>query len=210
MQLDATPHGHPDLLRDRPSRYLLWALVVCLLASPIHEIGHWVGFTLCGVPAAFSFNHTFWLLAWRPCLLGDLGGPIMSLLLVGLGLLLSRFPRWRALGAPLTFFMALTRLVPYLLCLTIPGVRMAVNDEGVEARLVGVPLWTFALLFGVLLSGSLLLTWRRLPQPPRIRALMYAGGLVMYLVLSIYCEAMIADPWLFPRAQARELVMPAN
>jgi hypothetical protein len=210
MRLDATPPAHPDPLRDKPSSYLLWALVFCLLASPIHEIGHWVGFTLCGVPAGVSFNHTFWLRAWRPCLLGDLGGPILSLLLVGLGLLLSRSPRWRALGAPLTFFMALTRLVPYLLCLTLPGVRMAVNDEGVAAGLVGVPLWTFALLFGFLLMGSLLLTWRRLPQSPRTRALMYAGGLVMYLGLSIFGEAMIADPRLFPRAQARELVMPAN
>jgi len=186
------------------------AIVICVIASPLHELGHWAGFALCGVPAGISFNHTYWTSRWEPCLAGDLGGPVVSLLAAIAGLLLARRAGWRVAGLSLAFFMAMTRLVPYLFCLMIPGMHMAHNDEGVAAALLGLPLWTFAIVLAPLFGAILLSCYRTLRAGNMTKGALILAGILLYVGLVIILEGGLIDPRLFPSAHARELVMPAQ
>jgi hypothetical protein len=189
-----------------------WGLVcvaVCVLATPIHEVGHWLGFRLSGIPAAISFNHTYFTDRWAPSFPGAFGGPLMSIVAAWLGVLLAR--RGPApLGAALALFMPMTRLVGYALFALIPKFPIAYNDEGVMALLSGTGPWTWVLALTPLLVAPLVLLWRSLARrrwSTGERAAFFLAGALLFFFVARF-EAESVDPLVFPDAQARELVMP--
>src|SRR5437868_7929203 len=86
---------------------------VALLGNPLHEFGHWIGYTLSGIPAGISFNHTYYLDHWAPSFAGAAGGPGLSLALSWLGVLVLTTTRFTTFGATLAIVMAYSRLLPY-------------------------------------------------------------------------------------------------
>ncbi|AEB11414.1 hypothetical protein [Marinithermus hydrothermalis] len=178
-----------------------WA-VACLvvipaLGNPLHELGHWIGYALAGIPAAFSFNRVLPLAPEGAGLAGVAGGPLASLALAGLGVVvLYRVPRRALVGASLAAVMAYTRLLPYLL-FVLGIVSPAQNDEGMIARALGWPLWSVWLPFALAFLGILALAWRGLKVPTAQRLGWFALLFVAYAAAAAV-EVLVLDPVWFP------------
>jgi hypothetical protein len=196
----------------RTSPCLVWTAVliaVCVLANPLHEVGHWIGFCLAGVPAAISFDHTYFTRSWAPSFVGALGGPLMSVVAAWAGVaLLYRAPRLQPIGVALALFMPMTRLIAYAIFASNPRFPMIYNDEGVMGLDTGLRGWTWVFILLPFLTVPLILLWRGLRWTRWRRVALIVGGAVAWYVVAIWLEAGVLDPMLFPRAQGRELVMP--
>ncbi|AGY74609.1 hypothetical protein [Clostridium autoethanogenum] len=119
-------------------------LAITLIATPIHEFGHFIGFELSGIPAKFVFSYT------EPKnglenLWGCLGGPAINLILAVIGCIIVYIFRNREkvyIGMYFAITMCLTRLIAYLLFIIINPYNMfPINDEGLIAKFLNVPIW---------------------------------------------------------------------
>jgi hypothetical protein len=182
--------------------------VVTPAAYPLHELGHWIAFRLVGIPAAISLDHTYFTVAWEPSLAGAAGGPLASVALAWLGVvLLVRGGRLEPLGLALAVVMPLTRLSTYALCAAVPR-AMAVNDEGVMALHLGWPTWSCACILLPGLLAPWAVAWHALHPPPRRKLAVFGGSVAAWIALVLVLELGVLEPRLFPHAAARELVMP--
>jgi hypothetical protein len=194
------------------SHWPSWACAIVatsLLANPLHETGHLVGFRLAGIPAAISLNHTYFTKFWAPSFAGAAFGPLMSIAMawVGVGLLyLTR--RLRPLGASLALFMPMTRLVAYTIFALNPRFPMIYNDEGVMGLHTGLRPWTWVFVLLPFLLLPLVLLYQALAWPAWRKLLFIIAGAGMWYVVGVSFEAGVLDPVLFPQAQQHELVMP--
>jgi hypothetical protein len=189
-----------------------WAVAlasVCLLALPIHEVGHWIAFTACRIPAAISLDHTYYTRFWAPSFAGAFGGPLMSVAAAWVGVVLvRRVPPARPLGVALALFMPSTRLVAYAVFATHPHFPLIYNDEGVMGLDTGIWPWAWVLILLPFLIGPLVMLWRDLPWTAWQKAALFAGGTAIWYAVGIRLEAGVLDPRFFPQAESRELVMP--
>ncbi|WP_242342962.1 hypothetical protein [Anaeromyxobacter terrae] len=182
--------------------------VVILASFPLHELGHWVGFSLAGIPAAISLNHTYFTERWEPSLAGAAGGPVATIALAWIGVyLVLRRGRLQPLGFALAVVMPFTRLATYAICAAIPR-AMAINDEGVMALDCGWPTWSWVWILLPFLVAPWVVAWRAAPGSPVRKLGRFGGTAVAWVVLGLVLEAGVLDPRLFPDAAARELVMP--
>ncbi|MHC6178859.1 hypothetical protein ACYUJ6_03230 [Clostridium sp. JNZ X4-2] len=127
--------------------------IITLIATPIHELGHLVGYQLSGIPAKFNFIYTE-SINGSESLLGCLGGPVISLLLALAGCIIIyifKNKRNAYVWMYFTITMCFTRLLPYLLLIFINNKEtFAINDEGLVAKFLNVPVWgvyVFLLLY---------------------------------------------------------------
>jgi hypothetical protein len=198
--------------QQHPTGWLGWTVasaVVCVLANPLHEVGHWLGFRVSGIPAAISLDHTYFTSVWAPSFPGALGGPLMSVVAAWTGIALLYYsPPLHPLGAALALFMPMTRLVPYAIFAANPRFPMMYNDEGVMGLDTGLRPWTWVFILLPGLIVPLVLLWRSLPWSVSRKLAFVVGGAAAWYIVGFRVEAMLLDPLLFPQAQARELVMP--
>jgi hypothetical protein len=172
-------------------------------------VGHWIGFRCSGIPAAISFDHTYFTDHWAASFPGALGGPLMSVVAAWVGVALVRFvPRWRAVGAALAVYMPLTRLVAYAIFAVNPSFPILYNDEGVMGLDTGLRPWTWVFILLPFLVAPLVFLWRALPWATGRKLALFVGAVTSWYVVAIGIEAERLDPWLFPQAQKHELVMP--
>lgn len=187
---------------------LITLLVVAALGNPLHESGHWIGYTLSGIPAGISFNHTYYLDHWAPSFAGALGGPLLSLALSWLGVVLLLRTRLVALGTALAIVMAYSRLLPYLVFGVLAPSQLPFNDEGVIAIWLGWPIWSWLAILTPLFLASIAVTWSRLPGGTAQRIGVFAAILVVYGIAAAF-EVGVLDPIFFPGVGRRELVLVA-
>jgi hypothetical protein len=202
----------PAIDAGRARLALVWGgalVLVAFVGNPLHEAGHWIGFRISNIPSSISFDHTYFTKFWAPSFAGALGGPLMSVLLSWVGIfVLYRVPRLRPMGAALAAFMPMTRLSAYVIFATHPQYPMSYNDEGVMGADTGMSPWTWAFLLLPLLVLPLVLLWHSLRSPSSYKFVYFLCSAVAWYVIGFKLEAETLDPWLFPQAQARELVMP--
>ncbi len=204
--MTSTPRGSARL--PVTASLVATLVVTCLVANPLHEAGHWIGFALAGIPARISFDHTWFVDRWQPSFLGAAAGPFASVLLAWLGVLLwRRGGRLSRVGLALALVMPLTRLLSYVIFATVPGARIEVNDEGVMGLDCGVWPWTWALVLAPLLLAAWVALWRSIPWSTGRRAILFAAASAGWIA-ALSFELAVLEPRFFPDAQARELVMP--
>ena len=187
-------------------RDVIVVLIVAAIGNPLHELGHWVGYTLSGIPAGISFNHTYYLDHWAPSFAGALGGPLLSLGLSWLGVIVLVRTHYVAFGAALAIVMAYSRLLPYLVFGVLAPSQLPFNDEGVLAIWAGWPIWSWLLILTPLFVASIAVTWSRLPGGATRRIGVFAAILVVYGMAAAF-EVGVLDPLLFPGVGRRELVL---
>lgn len=147
-----------DISIDSKAGKLIF-IVISIIATPIHELGHLLGYRLSGVPAKYSFICT------EPgngseSLLGVLGGPLIGLLLALVGCVcvyIFREKKQRFICIYFAITMCFTRLVPYLLCILInPNGMFPINDEGLIAQSLNAPIWQVYSFFTIVFISILL------------------------------------------------------
>jgi len=189
-------------------RDALVVVTVAALGNPLHELGHWIGYTLSGIPAGISFQHTYYLDHWAPSFAGALGGPLLSLVLSWIGVAVLSWTRFVTLGAALAIVMAYSRLLPYLLFGVLAPSQLPFNDEGVLAIWLGWPIWSWLVIFTPLFVASIAVTWSRLASGTARRIALFATILVVYGIAAAF-EVGVLDPIFFPGVGRRELVQVA-
>jgi hypothetical protein len=182
--------------------------IVLLASGLLHEFGHWIGFSLVGIPAAISFDHTYFTVRWEPSLAGAAGGPIATIAFAWIGVLLlfRRRSRFETLGRALAVVMPLTRFVTYAFCAAVPR-AMSVNDEGVMSLDCGWSTWTWVWILLPFLLGPWVMVWIQSTASPMRKLGLFGGAAIAWVGLMVF-EVTILEPRLFPEAAKRELVMP--
>ena len=144
-------NGKVDININSKSSIFIFALIT-LIATPIHELGHLIGYKLSGIPARFNFIYTE-SISGSESLWGVLGGPLLGLLLALTGCVLVYIFKDKKYTFICIYFaitMCLTRLIPYfLISLIIPG-DFAINDEGLIAKYLNFPVWSIYIIFMIL------------------------------------------------------------
>ncbi|QXE17639.1 hypothetical protein [Clostridium sp. 001] len=125
-------------------------LMITIVATPIHEFGHLIGYKLSGIPAKFTFSYTETQNGLEN-LWGCLGGPAINLILAVIGCIIVYILKNRKkvyIGVYFAITMCLTRLIAYLLFIIInPDNMFAINDEGLIAKFLNVPIWQVYVFF---------------------------------------------------------------
>ncbi|HBP65384.1 MAG TPA: hypothetical protein DD730_14255 [Desulfosporosinus sp.] len=119
-------------------------IIITLIATPIHEFGHWIGFQFSGISAKYSFIYVE-SINGSESLWGNLGGPAIGLLLALLGCMIVYIFKDRKYIYYWIYFtitMCFTRLLPYLLMTPVYNSNVfQINDEGLIAKMMSVPTW---------------------------------------------------------------------
>ncbi|GLC32625.1 hypothetical protein [Clostridium omnivorum] len=161
-------------------------LAITIIAAPIHELGHLIGWRLDGIPAKLHFNYTD-APSNSTSLLGFLGGPLISLILALAGyILVYAFKKKRTIfiGVYFTITMCLTRLIPYLYSIILGAKDMLpINDEGVLAKILNMPIWQTYSIFTILFV-SILLLLKYIHKDIFNKCFKYA--FVFYLIVAIF------------------------
>lgn len=161
-------------------------MTITIIAAPIHELGHLIGWRLDGIPAILHFNYTD-APSNSTSLLGILGGPLICLILALTGCILVHiFKKKRAIfiGVYFTITMCLTRLIPYLYSIIFGAKDMLpINDEGLLAKLLNMPIWQTYSIFAILFV-SILLLLKYIHKDIFNKCFKYA--FVFYLIVSIF------------------------
>lgn len=191
------------------NEYIKWVLIffiIGLIANPAHEFGHWIFYTLNGVKAGFSFNNTYFINEWKEVLMGAIGGPLFSLVLALIGvIILYKIPRLSYFGAGLAIIMSLTRLLPYIVIVSTNTIKC--NDEGVIAIYLNWPLWSiFSILLACFIS-ILILVWRGLKNTRKEKIIIFTLAFWGY-IFALGLEIGILEKIFFSGVDIRELVMP--
>jgi hypothetical protein len=158
-------------------------IAIAILATPMHELGHWIGYTLDGIPAVLHYHYTE-PLTDTFSLMGVSGGPLMSLVLAIFGLCMMYINRSnKSIWAYFSVIMCLTRLIPYLF-LVIPPNNLSFNDEGIIAMELGLPIWVIYSIFVTLFASILFAIYSEYNGTFFQQIKIYKYGYILY-VLSI-------------------------
>jgi len=191
----------PDAVVPRHQDWLRWELILLglgALGNPLHESGHWMVWTLRGIPATMTFGQTRPLLDSGPGdFLVNAGGPFVNLALAWIGVYLQyrSIPLLAQLGTGLTLVMAYGRLLVYL-TVVLFGMSISRQDEGRMAHYLGWPMWSWVWVLGGLFLLTLVLTWRRTAGPAWQRGSIFLGALVVYGAVAGF-EVLVLDTLLF-------------
>ncbi|WP_315118614.1 hypothetical protein [uncultured Clostridium sp.] len=130
------------------------AIIITIIAAPLHELGHWFGYRVDDIPAVIGFNYTE-PLGDAISIYGLLGGPVMSLTLALAGVVaLYITEKNKDVWAYITIIMCLTRLDTYLFSI-LGGVNtFYINDEGLIAKAMNLPVW---MTYGIFLAAFLMI-----------------------------------------------------
>ncbi|MGA3371163.1 MAG: hypothetical protein ABSC48_05315 [Terracidiphilus sp.] len=142
-------------------RFLAVSAVIGFFEIPIHEFGHVLGYRLLGVPATMSYAREILPPGEEQRFLGVAGGPLFTILVCYIAILLIYRRKWLTVAFPLAVIMSLDRIILYgmdwkqlLVLRRAPGM-----DETKMAVLLGWNpfFWYAALTLLVLLAWVLIL-----------------------------------------------------
>lgn len=135
-------------------------IMITLIATPIHELGHLLGYQLTGIPAKYSFISVE-SMNGSESLLACLGGPTIGLLLALLGLItvyVFKARKYIYFCLYFTITMCLNRLIPYLLMIIIHNIKMfQINDEGLIGTMLNIPILQVYVFFMIVFISILLI-----------------------------------------------------
>lgn len=159
-------------------------VTIAILATPIHELGHWIGYKVNGISAVLHYNYTD-SLANTDNIWGIAGGPIMSLSVALVCLVMMYFnKRNEEVWAYFSLIMCMTRILPYIICIFNPNTFLY-NDEGLIGKALGIEIWLIYSVFSILFLGITFFIIRRLIRGIDEYLRNYKFGYILYLILTI-------------------------
>lgn len=169
---------------DKNFREKAATLLIAIFATPIHELGHWIGYKINGITAVLHYNYTEHLTN-SDNIWGIAGGPIMSLLLALICLAMMFINnRNRGIWAYFSLVMCMSRLAPYCILLFNPN-SFLYNDEGVIGKALGIETWLIYSIFFALFLGIIILIMNEFKGCITEFMKKYTFGYGIYLILTI-------------------------
>lgn len=160
-------------------------IVITIIATPIHELGHLLGYWLSGISAKYGFIYTE-SINGSESLWAVLGGPLIGLLLALVGcIIVYNFKEKKNIFICIyfTITMCLTRLLPYLLYTVIDPIgAFPINDEGLIAKFLNVPIWQ-VYSFSLIAFISILLFLKLIDRDSFYKCLKYA--FLFYFIIAV-------------------------
>ena len=170
---------------------LVSSILTAIVAIPIHELGHFVGYRRAGIPARIGFEHTILPAGESFNLLGTAFGVFSTYVVSYIGIVLIYRKRWLPLSYSLAVILSLVRVAVYIQ-FWIYYHSLAGLDESLMATFTGLnPLFWYAvsiMLFVTawcLILGSLCYGFAR-------NILLCAIPVVLYIGLSTLCLFIVA------------------
>jgi glucan phosphoethanolaminetransferase (alkaline phosphatase superfamily) len=93
--------------------FLFSSATIGFFALPIHELGHILGYRLQGIPATMSYARESLPPGQPQTFLGVAGGPLLTLFLCCVALVLIYRNKWLLTAFPLAVIMSLDRIILY-------------------------------------------------------------------------------------------------
>ena len=156
-------------------------VAIAFFATPIHELGHWLGYKFNGISAVLSYSYTE-PLTNPDNIWGIAGGPLISLGLALLGLILVYAnKRNKDIWAYFSIVMCMTRLLPYLFFVLIQNGFLN-NDEGGIAKALGLQTGVVYIAFFVLFIGMISMLIYEYKRDFHNHMIKYRWGYVVYFI----------------------------
>lgn len=130
--------------------------VIVIVCNALHEIGHLVAAKLLGYDAVIRLNSVSLVGGaenWRDAALVDAAGPLVTVLLAIIGVILSK--RGGTLGPTIVFAALMMRILAAVVSLNMP------NDEAQISEALGWGPWTLPAIVVGLLAVLMLVSVRR-------------------------------------------------
>jgi len=177
-----------ELFATRSNWILILAasILIALIAIPIHELGHVIGYRLTGVAARIAYEHTILPAGARFGLSGTAFGVLSTYIVSYVGIVLIYRKRWLLVSYPLAVILSLVRVLASINYL-IRFHTLAGLDECQMATFTGLNPYLWYVAFGALFVAAWILIIRSLRYGILRNFLLCAIPASLYIVISTFC-----------------------
>jgi hypothetical protein len=182
-----------EFLAARSHWVLLLAssISVALVAIPVHELGHFVGYRLTGVAARIAFEHTTLPAGESFNLLGTAGGVFSTYVVSYIGIVLIYRKKWLPLSYPLAAILSFVRVATYV-SYWIQYHTLAGMDESLLATLTGSNPYLWYAVSTSLFITAWILIFNSLRYGIMRNVLLCAIPVALYIAVSSLCLFAVA------------------
>jgi hypothetical protein len=165
---------------------LVASILIAVIAIPIHELGHVIGYRLTGVAARLAYEHTIVPAGAHFSLSGIACGVSSTYIVCYVGIVLIYRKKWLLVAYPLAVILSLVRVLAYI-NYSIRFHTLAGLDESQMASFTGLNPYFWYVAFGVLFVVAWILIVRSLRYGMLRNMLLCAIPVVLYIVISTLC-----------------------
>ncbi len=137
--------------------YIAVSSLIGFISIPIHEFGHVIGNFVTNIPTGMSYAREYTLNGQAESISGILGGPVLTVVLSYIGLLMIYRKRYLVFAYPFTIIMCVDRIYVYLWCFSTMDIKRYLElgglfgmDERGAAERLNIDPYTFFMLIQIL------------------------------------------------------------
>jgi hypothetical protein len=162
------------------------SILIALIAIPVHELGHVIGYRITGVAARIAYEHTILPAGARLSLSGTTCGVLSTYIASYIGILLIYRKRWLLVAYPLAVILNLVRVLAYI-NYSIRFHTLAGLDESQMATFTGLNPYFWYVPSGALFVVAWILIIRSLRHGVLRNVVLCAFPVILYIVISTFC-----------------------